>query len=71
MISQVERCQHISGTIKHSARVRFDGDSDTHVSLFLECFTCNLHVSEQDSQAGSCAISLVKELSDDKRLQLG
>ena len=71
VISQVDRCQQISRTTKQPARVRFGGDSETHVSLFLECFTCNLHVSEQDSQSGSCAISLVKDLSDDKRLQLG
>ena len=72
VISQIDRCQHISGTRKQPAvRVRFGGDSETHVSVFLECFICNLHVSEQDSQAGVCAISLVKELSDDKKLQLG
>ena len=72
VISQVDRCQQVSATRKHpAARVRFGGDSETHVSVFLECFTCNLHVSEQDSQAGVCAISLVKDLSDDKKLQLG
>ena len=71
VISQVDRCQQITKKATQPSRVRFDGDKVTHISSFLECFTCNLHVSDQDSQSGTSAISLVKDLSDEKRLQLG
>ena len=67
----MEHCRQITSNSKRTAHVRFDADSVTHISSFLDCFTCNLHVSEQDSQSGTSAISLVKDLSDDKRLQLG
>ena len=71
VISQVERSRQMLMTGKHPVRVRFDADSETHVSSFLDCFTCNVHVSEQDNQSGASAISLVKDLPDEKRLQLG
>ena len=71
VLSQVELYTQITSSSRPRTHVRFDAESVTHISTFLDCFTCNLHVSEQDSQSGTSAISLVKDLSEDKKLLLG
>lgn len=70
--SQVECSQRIQHADRPPGRVRFESDSVSHISGFLGCFTCTPHVAEAEgNQAGGGTISVVKDLSEDRKRQLG
>lgn len=72
VVSEVEHSQRIRHVDQPPGRVRFESDTVSHVSGFLGCFTCTPHVTESDgTQQGGGTISLVKDLSDERKLQLG
>lgn len=70
VLEHVEHCQAVPGHHKSATRVTFQSDSVTHVSSFLSCFTCRTHVGE-GGQTGTGAITLNKDLSDEKKRCLG
>ncbi|KAL4238914.1 Rab3 GTPase-activating protein non-catalytic subunit [Mactra antiquata] len=73
--------EHITSQVDHgdqdsskqTGKVRFESDTLLHVSNFLSCFTCTPHVAEVETtdQTGGGTISLIKELPDDTKQQIG
>jgi len=70
VMQHLERCQTTVPRQSSSARVTFQSDHMTQVASFLNCFTCRPHVGE-GGQATTGAITLNRDLSEDRKEQLG
>ncbi|XP_052787528.1 rab3 GTPase-activating protein non-catalytic subunit-like isoform X1 [Mya arenaria] len=66
--SLVDRYLGVAGAGRSGAHVHFQDDMVTSAATFLACFTCTPHTTDTGS-AG--AISLSKDLPDEKKLELG
>ncbi|KAK3599646.1 hypothetical protein CHS0354_029108 [Potamilus streckersoni] len=72
ILSQFQSCDRF-GQNKPETELQFQHETMVYdVSSFLSCIECTVHVQEQEpSLQGSSAISLVKNLPEDKRSDLG
>ena len=68
MVSLVDRYHGVTGDNKPAGRVRFHDDHVTCVANFLSCFSCSPHAGEGELPG---QITLVKDLPDDRKMQLG
>ncbi|KAL3873895.1 hypothetical protein ACJMK2_036974 [Sinanodonta woodiana] len=71
ILSQLQSCDRVRQN-KPETSIRFQDETMSYASTFLSCIECTVHVQDHEpSQQGSSAISLVKDLPEDKKSYIG